>query len=80
MVTFDDEISKNCQSGSAPNLTEFGENTNSTLPVITITKPKTTDDIIEMADDVIFDDAKKLVLIFRENNTSKKCKLVFNFS
>ena len=60
MVTFDDEISKNCQSGSAPNLTEFGENSNSTLPVITITKPKTTDDI-EIEDSVIFDDAKKLV-------------------
>ena len=60
MVTFDDEISKNCQSGSAPNLTEFAENSNSTLPLITITKPKTTDDI-EIEDSVIFDDAKKLV-------------------
>ena len=58
MVTFDDEIFKNSQSGSAPNLTEFGESTNLTLPVITITKPKTTDDI---EDNVIFDDAKKLV-------------------
>ena len=60
MVTFDDEISKNCQSGSAPNLTEFAENSNSTLPLITITKPKTTDDIGK-EDSVIFDDAKKLV-------------------
>ena len=59
MVTFDDEHFQNSQSGSAPNLTEFGENSNSTLPVITITKPKTTDDI-EIEDSVIFDDAKKL--------------------
>ena len=59
MVSFDDEIFQNSQSGSAPNLTELGENTNPSLPVITITKPKTTDDI-EIEDSVIFDDAKKL--------------------